>query len=86
MCGHQDSVCQQSWPRYEVAALVQDEVEIAVQISGKVRERMMVPTGVDAAEMQNQALALPKIQEMLAGKQVVKVIVVPGKLVNIVAR
>ncbi len=86
MCGHRESVCGQSWPRYEAAALVQDEVEIAVQISGKVRERMMAPATASDEDLQKLALVLPKITELLEGKQVVKVIVVPGKLVNIVAR
>ncbi|MDD4145380.1 MAG: class I tRNA ligase family protein, partial [Prolixibacteraceae bacterium] len=45
ICGHEDSICHQSWPRYDETALVQDELEIAIQISGKVRERMIVPTG-----------------------------------------
>lgn len=86
MCGHQDSVSLQSWPRWDAAALVQDEIEIAVQVSGKVRDRIMVPTGLSEDDLQDLALAQPKIQELLAGKQVVKTIVIPGKLVNIVAR
>ncbi|MEQ8199944.1 MAG: leucine--tRNA ligase [Syntrophomonadaceae bacterium] len=86
ICGHRDSVSVQSWPRCDAEALVQDEIEIAVQISGKVRERIMVPTGISEAELKELALAQPKIQELLAGKQIVKTIVVPGKLVNVVAR
>ena len=86
MCGHQDSVSLQSWPRWDAAALVQDEIEIAIQVSGKVRDRIMVPTGSSEDDLQDLALAQPKIQELLAGKQVVKTIVIPGKLVNIVAR
>ncbi|NLN87604.1 MAG: leucine--tRNA ligase [Syntrophomonadaceae bacterium] len=86
MCGHQDSVSLQSWPRWDAAALVQDEIEIAIQVSGKVRDRIMVPTGLSEDDLQDLALAQPKIQELLAGKQVVKTIVIPGKLVNIVAR
>jgi len=86
ICGHQDSVSHQSWPRWDAEALVQNEIEIAIQISGKVRDRIMVPANVSDSELQQLALAQPKIQELLGGKQIVKTIVVPGKLVNIVAR
>lgn len=86
VCGHQDSICQQSWPQYDEAALVQDEVEIAIQVSGKVRERIVVPTGANQAELEQIALAQPKIQDLINGKKIVKIIVVPGKLVNIVAK
>ena len=84
--GHQDSVSRQSWPRWDAEALVQDEIEIAVQISGKVRDRIVVPANISDSELQQLALTQPKIQELLGGKQIVKTIVVPGKLVNIVAR
>jgi len=86
ICGHQDSVSHHSWPRWDAEALVQNEIEIAIQISGKVRDRIMVPANVSDSELQQLALAQPKIQELLGGKQIVKTIVVPGKLVNIVAR
>jgi leucyl-tRNA synthetase len=85
-CGHTDSICQQSWPQYDEAALVQDEVEIAIQISGKIRERLVVPTGISQAELEEMALVQPKIQELISGKQIVKIVVIPGKLVNIVAK
>ena len=85
-CGHSDSIYHQSWPSYDEAALVQDEVEIAIQISGKVRERLMVPTGIGQAELETLALAQPKIQELTGGKKIIKIIVVPGKLVNIVVK
>jgi leucyl-tRNA synthetase len=86
ICGHVDSIYKQSWPHYDEAALVQDEIEIAIQVSGKVRERMIVPTGTSRDDLEKMALALPKIQDLISDKQIVKVIVVPGKLVNIVAK
>ncbi|PKM75825.1 MAG: leucine--tRNA ligase [Firmicutes bacterium HGW-Firmicutes-15] len=86
VCGHNDSICQQSWPQYDEAALVQDEMEIAIQVSGKVRERIIVPTGISKEALEAMALAQPKIQDLINGKKIIKIIVVPGKLVNIVAQ
>ena len=86
ICGHEDSIYRQSWPVYDESALVQDEVEIAIQISGKLRDRITVPTGTTWEQLEEIALNQPKIKEMTAGKKIVKIIVVPGKLVNIVAQ
>jgi len=83
-CGHQDSIYHQSWPQWDAEALVQDELEIAVQILGKVRERIMVPSNSSRDDLERIALANSKIQELIKDKKVVKIIVVPGKLVNIV--
>ncbi|MDD4803284.1 MAG: class I tRNA ligase family protein, partial [Syntrophomonas sp.] len=84
ICGHADSICMQSWPQWDEAALLQDEVEIAIQVSGKVRDRLTVPTGISRENLEKMALAQPKIQELINGKRIIKIIVVPGKLVNIV--
>jgi len=84
--GHEGSIYHQTWPSYDEAALIQDEVEIAIQLSGKVRERLVVPTGITQEELEKLALAQPKIQELMGGKTIVKVVVVPGKLVNIVVK
>ena len=73
------------WPEYDEALLVQDEIEIPVQINGKLRERLTVKKEASAAEVEAAALASAKVQEHLVGKTPRKVIVVPGKLVNIVA-
>ncbi len=86
ICGHEDSICHQAWPRYDEAALVQDEVEIAVQISGKVRDRLTVPAGISKEELEKLALEQPRIQDLINGRTVIKVVVVPGKLVNIVVK
>ncbi len=82
--GHQDSVHLQPWPEYDEDALIRDEIEIVVQVNGKVRERVMVPSSAGPEEMKSAAMSLDRIQEMIAGKAVRKVIAVPGKLVNIV--
>jgi len=84
--GYPQSVHLASWPSYDEEATRAETVEIVVQINGRVRDRLTVPAGIDAAEMQKVALASEKVQSLIAGKQVVKVIPVPGKLVNIVVK
>ncbi|SFJ10202.1 leucine--tRNA ligase [Thermoflavimicrobium dichotomicum] len=82
--GKEGSVHLASWPSYDPEALVQDEVEIVVQINGKVKEKLVVPAQADRIEIEKQALSQEKIQQLITGKTVRKVIVVPGRLVNIV--
>jgi leucyl-tRNA synthetase len=77
-------ITEQSWPPYDQQLLVEDEVEIVLQINGKVRDRMTMPIVATDEEMKTAALSNPKIQERIAGKTVGNVIVVPKKLVNIV--
>jgi leucyl-tRNA synthetase len=84
--GYQTSIHLAAWPSYDEEVAKADTVEIVVQINGKVRDRLDVPTGVTAAEMEQFALASDKVQALIAGKPVVKVIPVPGKLVNIVIK
>ena len=80
------NVHAETWPQYDVAALVQDEVEIVLQINGKVRDRVKVATGLDRAALEQIAAELPHAKELTAGKTIVKVVCVPGKLVNIVVK
>lgn len=84
--GHDDAVLEQSWPAYDPHALHAAEREIVIQINGKVRDRLTVPAEIseDRTELEKRALA--QIQTRLDGKQVVKVIVVPGRLVNVVVK
>jgi len=84
--GKTRSVHEVSWPTYDAKALILDEIEFAVQINGKVREHLVVSKDATQEEIQTAALALEKISEALSGKQIVKVVVVPKKLVNIVVR
>jgi leucyl-tRNA synthetase len=77
-------ITEQPWPSYDEKFLVEDEVEIVIQINGKVRHRMMMSASATEDEMKVAALANPKIKELIAGKTVHKVVVVPRKLVNIV--
>ena len=65
-------------------ALVAEEATVILQINGKIRDKIVLPLNVDKAEAEKIALAQPKIADMIAGKEIKKVIVVPNKLVNIV--
>ncbi|MEG6520748.1 leucine--tRNA ligase [Desulfotomaculum sp. 1211_IL3151] len=84
--GHQGSVHKQPWPTFDPAALVEDEVEIAVQINGKVRERLNIPANMKPADMQQYLLEMELVKALIGNKQIVKVIPVPGKLLNIVVK
>ncbi len=75
-----------AWPAVEKRWLLDDTVEIPVQIQGKLRGRVVVPAGADAEAMKAAAAADPKIAEQLAGKQIAKVVAVPGRLVNFVLK
>jgi leucyl-tRNA synthetase len=81
----QGDITEQSWPAYDERLLAEDEVEIVVQINGKFRDRIRMPILATEEELKTAALSCPKIQERISGKTVRKVIVVPKKLVNIVA-
>lgn len=85
LLGNETTIAYASWPTYDETKLVEDEVEVVIQIMGKVREKMMVAKDASKEEIEKKALELDSIQERIAGKTVRKVIVVPGKLVNIVA-
>ncbi|MEI8340690.1 MAG: class I tRNA ligase family protein [Verrucomicrobiota bacterium] len=75
----------QPWPVYDPQYLIEDEVEIVLQVNGKLRDKLVVKKDAANAEIEAAALASPKILEIISGKTVRKVVVVPGKLVNIVA-
>ncbi|MEQ6354430.1 leucine--tRNA ligase [Lysinibacillus sp. M3] len=84
--GHEESLSYKEWPTYDEAKLVDDEVEIAVQVLGKVRAKIVVAKDASKEEIEKVALADDKVQEYMAGKDLVKIIVIPGKLVNIVVK
>ena len=86
ICGFAGSVHTQEWPKVDETALVVDEVELPVQINGKVRDRITVPVEIDAAALKEKVLALPHIQELIAGKNIVKFIAIPKKIINIVVK
>lgn len=86
LLGEVYSVFNASWPTFDPSALIKDEVEIAIQISGKIRARMNVPTSYSEDEIKEAAINNETIVSFLEGKNILKVIVVKGRLVNIVAK
>jgi leucyl-tRNA synthetase len=84
--GHPGTTHQAAWPEYNEEFLKTDEIEIVVQVNGKVRQKLSVPAEIDEDSLKTQSLDDPRIQEWTSGKEVKKVIVVPKKLVNIVVK
>ena len=86
MLGEQGSLLRAPWPKYDPALAKEDEIEIPVQINGKLRGRIVVPADASEDLVRTNAQSDEKIASMIAGKKIVKVIVVPGKLINIVVK
>jgi leucyl-tRNA synthetase len=84
--GHKESLAYAPWPTYDEAKLVEPEVEIPVQINGKVRAKLRIPPNASKEAIQAKAELDPQVQTQLAGKAIVKVVVVPGKMVNFVVK
>jgi leucyl-tRNA synthetase len=84
--GHDSTLYNERWPEYDEAALVRDETEIAIQINGKVKERIMVTSGLSKDEFLEEALKNDTVKALLDGKNVIKIIPVPDKLLNIVVK
>jgi leucyl-tRNA synthetase len=82
--GFGEDVMKASWPEPDAAALEQDEVELVVQVNGKLRGSIRVPKAADRAAIEGLALANANVQRFVAGQNVKKVVVVPGRLVNLV--
>jgi len=84
--GHSGSTLRVAWPRFDAGLAAEEELEIPVQLNGRLRARIRVPASASEDEIRVQALAEPKVREHLESREVVKLIVVPKKLVNIVAK
>ena len=84
--GHAYSVHQQSWPRWDAELAADEIITLVVQVNGRLRDRIEVPADIGEDEAKEVALQSERVQPHIAGKDVTKVIYVPGKLVNIVAR
>ena len=84
--GYEGSVHDQNWPEYDEKALVKDTVEIVVQVNGKIKEKLDIAGGLSREEMEKTAMENEKVKGLIEGKNVVKVIAVPGKLINIVVK
>jgi leucyl-tRNA synthetase len=84
--GRRFSIVDRPWPVADAAIAREDQLELAVQVNGKVRGRITVPAGSSEDEMKKKALADPKVEEHTRGKEIVKVVVVPGRLVSVVVK
>ena len=84
--GHEESLIDQPWPEVDDAALVQDSIEMVIQVNGKLRGRMQVAADADREACEAAALAHEQVMRFIGDGVVRKVIVVPGKLVNIVVQ
>ena len=84
--GYNQSLTAVAWPSYDKDALVRDTVEIVIQINGKLKEKLNVANNLSREDLENIALSNDKVQALIADKNVVKVVAVPGKLVNIVIK
>ena len=85
LMGHQQGVESSGWPVCDESALVSEEITMVVQVNGKVRGKITVAVAADAASIEAEALSEPNVQRFIEGKQLRKVVVVPGRLINIVA-
>ncbi len=85
LLGHTTSLVHAHWPVFDPALVQDDEVTVAVQVSGKLRGTLTLVRDADQKDVEQQALALPNVAEFIKGKQVKKIIIVPNRIVNIVA-
>ncbi|MBI4615698.1 MAG: leucine--tRNA ligase [Planctomycetes bacterium] len=84
--GRAPSIFRTSWPQADPAVAAEEEIEVPIQVNGKRRSRLVVPAGTGPEDLERLALADPVVQKQLAGESPVRVIVVPGKLVNVVMK
>ena len=84
--GHTEQLAYHAWPTYDEAKCVEQTIEIAVQVNGKVKARINVPAAIENADAIAQAKAEPAVAEAIAGKTIAKEIYVKGKLVNIAVK
>jgi leucyl-tRNA synthetase len=84
--GEKENLLKVRWPKYDAALAKEEEIEIPVQVNGKLRGRVLVPADADETLVKQRAPADERVKAAIAGKQIVKVIFVPGKLLNLVVR
>ena len=84
--GHDEHIVSHAWPQYDESALVQDEIQMIIQVNGKLRAKIMVPSEASKEDVEKTAFDDENVQRFIEGKNVVKVIVVPKRLVNIVIK
>jgi leucyl-tRNA synthetase len=86
MLGEKGSLLRAPWPKYDAVLAKEEEIEIPVQVNGKLRARVVVPADTSEEFVIERALADEKVRAFTAGKQIVKKIYVPGKMVNLVVK
>jgi leucyl-tRNA synthetase len=86
MLGEKGNLLKAPWPKYDAALAKEEEIEIPVQVNGKLRGRIVVPADAEGSFVLDRALADEKVKAAIAGKQIVKKIYVPGKMVNLVVK
>jgi leucyl-tRNA synthetase len=86
MLGETANLLKAPWPKYDADLAKEEEIEIPVQVNGKLRSRVTVPADADEAFVLERALTDDKVKAAIAGKQIVKKIYVPGKMVNLVVK
>ena len=84
LLGGKKAVVDTNWPVVDESALIQDNIQIIAQVNGKLRAKMMIPLNSDNQEVQELALADEGVSKHIEGKEIIKVIVVPNKLINVV--
>jgi leucyl-tRNA synthetase len=84
--GHNESLAYEPWPEFDPALAKEELIEVPVQINGKVRSKIKVAAEADEKAIESAAKAEPRIAELLAGKQIIKTIIVPGRLANFVIK
>ncbi|MCA8989134.1 MAG: class I tRNA ligase family protein, partial [Planctomycetaceae bacterium] len=84
--GRTDSLSYAAWPKFDAAKLVESEVEVPVQVNGKLRAKIKIPADADQATMEALAKADENVVSHLEGKQIVKLICIPGRMVNFVVK
>jgi leucyl-tRNA synthetase len=86
MLGHRTTLTQEKWPAYRDELAREEQFEVIIQINGRLRGKMLVDDGLGENETRERALTDPRIAVLIDGKEIVKTVVVPKKLVNIVLR
>jgi leucyl-tRNA synthetase len=86
MLGETSNLLRAAWPQFDPALAKEDEVEIVIQVNGKMRSRITVATDAEETQVRELALAEEKVKAAIEGKEIVKVVIVPRKLVNIVVK
>jgi len=84
--GSKESIFKISWPAYDPAAIIEEEITMVIQVNGKLRSRITVPADASDEEIKEGALSDEKARKWIEGKEIKKVIVVPKKLVNVVVK